>query len=248
MAETLHSTGLDILVAIDTSKSMLTPDVQPNRLTRAKLAAEDLLEHLHGDSVGLIAFAGDAFLQSPITTDYDAFRDSVEALDTNTIPRGGTDIAAAIRLARVAFKTRPGSDRILILLTDGEDLGAQGIEAARAAAPQGLRIFTLGVGTAAGDLIPLPDGNGGAHYVQDASGQPVRSHLDVATLQQIAQAAGGTYEPLGNQGQGLALIYSRGLASFRRHDLATRVIAFTPNGFSGRCWPALCCWWQSPCC
>jgi Ca-activated chloride channel family protein len=234
--ETAHRMGLDILVAIDTSKSMLTPDVKPNRLTRAKMAAEDLLGHLNGDSVGLIAFAGDAFLQTPITTDYDAFRDSVEALDTDTIPRGGTDIASPIRLAQATFKDRPGSDRILILLTDGEDLDARGIAAARAAAQQGVRIFTIGVGTTGGDLIPVPDGNGGAQYLKDSSGQLVRSHLDVATLQQIAQAAGGLYEPLGNEGQGLELVYSHGLSSFKRHDLAAQRLRVYTEWFQ---WPLL---------
>ena len=218
--EVTHRSGLDIMVAIDTSRSMLTPDVKPNRLTRAKLAAEDLLDTLHGDGVGLIAFAGDAFVEAPITTDYEAYRDAVETLDTNTIPRGGTDIASAIRVAQDSFKGTAASDKILILMTDGEDLGAQGIEAAKEAAKQGLHIFTVGVGTTAGALIPVPDGNGGTDYLKDESGQPVTSHLDVATLQQIAQATGGIYVPLGSEGQGLATIYSRSLAGFARHDLA----------------------------
>lgn len=230
----LHRKGLDILVAIDTSKSMLTPDVKPNRLTRAKLAAEDLPGQLHGDGIGLIAFAGDAFLQSPVTTDYDAFRDSVDALDTNIIPRGGTNIASAIRLAQTTFASRPGSDKILILMTDGEDLDAQGVAAARTTARQGLKIFTIGVGTTAGDLIPVPDASGGTQYLRDASGQPVRSRLDVKTLQQLAQVTGGMYEPLGNQGQGLSIIYSQGLASFARHDLAAQSLRIYTEWFQ---WP-----------
>ena len=234
--EVTHRSGLDILVAIDTSKSMLTPDVKPSRLARAKLAAEDLLDTLHGDGVGLVAFAGDAFVEAPITTDYEAYRDAVEALDTNTIPRGGTDIASAIRVAQATFKSRPSSDKILILMTDGEDLDAQGIAAAEAAAKQGLRIFTVGVGTTAGDLIPVPDGHGGTQYLKDESGEPVRSHLDVATLQQIAQATGGMYVPLGSQGQGLTAIYARGLASFARHDLAEQRFRVYSEWFQ---WPLL---------
>lgn len=219
--EIAHHRGRDILVAIDTSRSMLTPDVKPNRLTRAKLATLDLLGQLDGDAIGLVAFAGDAFLQCPITTDYDAFRDSVDALDTNTIPRGGTDIALAIHVAEATFATRPGSDKILILMTDGEDLGDQGVMAARGAARQGIRIFTVGVGTATGDLIPIPSGNGDTQFLTDPSGHYVKSQLDAATLTQIAQVTGGMYAPLGEQGQGLMAIYSRGLASFARHELAT---------------------------
>ena len=234
--EVTHRSGLDIMVAIDTSRSMLTPDVKPNRLTRAKLAAEDLLDSLHGDGVGLIAFAGDAFVEAPITTDYDAYRDAVEALDTNTIPRGGTDIASAIRVAQASFKGRPASDKILILMTDGEDLGAQGVSAAEAAAKQGLRIFTVGVGTPSGALIPLADGNGGTTYLKDESGQPVTSHLDVATLQRIAEATGGLYVPLGNPEQGLSTLYARGLASFARHDLAEQHYRVYREWFQ---WPLL---------
>jgi Ca-activated chloride channel family protein len=219
--EIAHHHGLDILVAVDTSRSMLTPDVKPNRLRRAKLAALDLLGQLHGDAVGLVAFAGEAFLQCPITTDYDAFRDSVDALDTNTIPRGGTDIASAIHVAEATFATRRGGDKILILMTDGEDLGEQGIVAARGAGRQGIRIFTVGVGTVSGDLIPIPGANGGTSFLTDPSGQYVRSRLDAATLTQIAQATGGMYAPLGEQGQGLIAIYSKGLASYARHDLAS---------------------------
>ena len=120
--EETHRKGLDILFAVDTSKSMLAQDVKPDRLTRAKLAVNDLVDKLDGDDVGLIAFAGDAFLQSPMTLDYDAFRESLNALDTTVIPRGGTDIARAISEAQAAFRTENNHDKILVLVTDGEDL------------------------------------------------------------------------------------------------------------------------------
>jgi Ca-activated chloride channel family protein len=126
--------GNDIIFAVDTSRSMLTPDVKPNRLARAKLAIDDFVSHLNGDAVGLVAFAGTAFLQSPITLDYGAFRASLAALDTHVIPRGGTDITSAIREAQAALKGRAGSDKILILVTDGEDLEGDSLAAAKAAA------------------------------------------------------------------------------------------------------------------
>ena len=126
--------GNDIIFAVDTSRSMLTPDVKPDRLERAKLAIDDFVTHLDGDAVGLIAFAGSAFLQTPLTLDYGAFHESLGALDTNIIPRGGTDITSAIREAQSALRDRPGSDKILVLVTDGEDLEGNALAAAKTAA------------------------------------------------------------------------------------------------------------------
>ena len=120
--EQISRRGIEIIFAVDTSRSMSTPDVRPDRLTRAKLAIDDFTNRLDGDAVGLVAFAGDAFLICPITLDYGAFHESLSAIDTNTIPRGGTNIASAIREAQAALRRRPLSDKILILVTDGEDL------------------------------------------------------------------------------------------------------------------------------
>ncbi len=215
--------GLDLLFAIDTSKSMLAQDVKPDRITRAKMAIEDLLEKMDGDRVGLIAFAGNAFLQCPLTLDYDAFRQSLDAVDTKIIPRGGTDIAAAIHEAESALEGNGNNQRILVLLTDGEDLEGSALEAARAAAKNGLKIFTVGIGSANGELIPVPDENGGTQFMKDASGQFVKSHLDETMLKQIAEATGAMYQPLGQQAQGLETIYQKGLAQFTRHNLTSRM-------------------------
>ena len=214
--------GIDILFAIDTSKSMLTQDVTPDRLTRAKMAIEDLVNKIQGDRVGLIAFAGDAFLQAPLTLDYDAFRETLDAIDTGTIPRGGTDISSAIQEAQVAFGNESKSRKILVLLTDGEDLEAKGIDSARAAAKNGMVIYTVGVGTASGGLIPVPGANGGTDFVKDSAGEFVKSHLDENTLKQIAEATGGMYQPLGQQGQGLQAIYDQALAPLPKQDLASK--------------------------
>ena len=129
--EQVSRRGNEIIFAIDTSRSMLTPDVKPNRLTRAKLAIDDFTKVLDGDAVGLVAFAGSAFLACPITLDYGAFHESLNAIDTSTIPRGGTNIASAIREAQAALRRRPGSDKILILVTDGEDLEGDALAAAQ---------------------------------------------------------------------------------------------------------------------
>jgi Ca-activated chloride channel family protein len=219
--EEVKRRGIEVIFAVDTSRSMLTPDVKPDRLTRAKLAVDDFVRHLDGDGVGLIAFAGNAFLQCPITLDYDAFHESLEALDTTIIPRGGTDIASAIREAQAALQNRPAKDKILLLLTDGEDLEGGALVAAKTAAKAGLKICTVGVGTANGDLIPIPAEQGGG-FVKDDAGQFVKSHLDEAGLKAIAQATAGIYAPLGAQGQGLDSIYERALAPLAKHDLASR--------------------------
>jgi Ca-activated chloride channel homolog len=213
--------GNDIIFAVDTSRSMSTPDVKPNRLERAKLAISDFMSQLDGDAVGLVAFAGSAFLQSPITLDYGAFQESLNALDTRIIPRGGTNIASAIQEAQAALQRRADSDKVMILVTDGEDLEGSAVDAAKAAAKDGVKIYTVGVGSANGDLIPLPADQGGG-FLKDASGKLVKSRLDESTLKAIAAATGGLYAPLGAQGQGLAAIYKQALAPLAKHDLAAR--------------------------
>jgi Ca-activated chloride channel family protein len=226
--------GLDILFAIDTSRSMLTPDVKPDRLTRAKLAVEDLLDRLTGDGVGLVAFAGEAFLQAPVTTDYDAFRETLEALDTNTIALGGTDIASAIRLGEATLAMRGDTQKVMVLITDGEDLGGGAILAAQSAARKGMVIYTVGVGTGSGDLIPVPDGAGGTRFVKDPSGNYVRSHLDADTLRRIAAATGGVYVPLGPQGQGVVNLYDQKLKGLAQRQHADRQVAVYAELFQ---WP-----------
>jgi Ca-activated chloride channel family protein len=220
--EQISRRGIELIFAVDTSRSMSTPDVKPDRLTRAKLAIDDFTNKLDGDAVGLVAFAGDAFLVCPITLDYGAFHESLNAVDINTIPRGGTNIASAIREAQAALRRRPGSDKILILVTDGEDLEGDALIAAQAAArDDGLKIYTVGVGTAQGDLIPL-NANPKGGFVKDESGAFVKSRLDEPALKAIAAATGGQYAPLGAQGQGFEAIYQGSLAPLLKHDLTSR--------------------------
>ena len=220
--ELVNRRGNEIVFAIDTSRSMSTPDVKPDRLTRAKLAIDDFVQKLDGDAVGIVAFAGSAFLVCPITLDYAAFHESLSAIDTNTIPLGGTNISSAINEAQAALRRRPGSDKILILVTDGEDLEGSALSSAQAATrDDGLKIYTVGVGSSAGELIPLPRDQGGG-FVKDESGAFVKSRLDEAALQAIAAATGGAYVPLGVQGEGLESIYKTVLGPLAKHDLASR--------------------------
>src|SRR5213596_2147743 len=166
--------GLDIVVAIDTSKSMLAEDIAPNRLARAKLAALDLMQQARSDRLGLVAFAGSAFLQCQLTIDDAAFRQSVEALDVNVIPQGGSALAEAIETASTAFK-EADNHKILVLFTDGEDHDSGALEAAKKAAEAGLRIFTIGIGSVEGEILRIKDAKGRIDYLRDEEGNVVKS-------------------------------------------------------------------------
>jgi Ca-activated chloride channel family protein len=189
--------GRDVIVAIDTSRSMLATDMAPTRLARAKLFTQDLVRLLQGDRVGLVAFAGSAFLQAPLTLDYNAVTNALDELDTTVIPKGGTNIAAAVTAAREAFGKAEGQTRALIILTDGEELGADGIAAAKQAAGEGIRIFTVGIGSPEGSLIPIRLDDGRQDFVRDSAGKPVTSKLDDSRLKEIASATGGFFALIG---------------------------------------------------
>ncbi len=215
--------GLDIIVAVDTSRSMLAEDVSPNRLARAKLAALDLLRLAKNDRLGLVAFAGTAFLQCPLTLDEEAFRQSVNTLDVGIIPQGGSTIAEAIETASKAFKDERDNHNVLILLTDGEDHEEGALEAAKKAAAAGLRIFTVGVGTASGELVRQRDEAGGASYIKDADGNVVKSRLNETLLTQIATAARGFYLPMSGA-KTIDILYERGLAPLPKSDISSKLI------------------------
>ncbi|MDJ0623846.1 MAG: VWA domain-containing protein [Desulfocapsaceae bacterium] len=212
--------GIDILFAIDTSLSMRSEDVQPNRLSRAKLAILDFVDQLSGDRVGLLPFAGSAFLLCPLTIDYLAFEESLQAVDTSIIPQQGTNLAGAIHAAE-AILHNDANHKILILITDGESLQGDGLAAAKEAAARNMTVFTVGVGTPAGELIPIQQ-NGRREFVKDEEGNFVVSKLDEKALHAIAELSDGLYVPLGNQGQGLTSIYQRKLALLPEKDLAER--------------------------
>jgi Ca-activated chloride channel family protein len=212
--------GIDILFAVDTSKSMLAEDVRPNRLQRAKFAILDFVGQLEGDRVGILPFAGSAFLMCPMTIDYSAFEDSLGAINTSIIPRGGTDLATAISEAESVL-SNDANHKILVLLTDGENLEGDVIEAARAAAEKGMTIYTVGVGTSDGELIPL-NRNGKTGFVKDAAGRFITSQLDEKMLTEIAEATGGLYVPLGARGEGLQTIYQEKLSLIPKEELAEK--------------------------
>jgi Ca-activated chloride channel homolog len=215
--EEVKQRGLDIVVAIDTSKSMLAEDIAPNRLARAKYAALDLMQQAKSDRLGLVAFAGSAYLQCPLTIDDSAFRQSLEALDVNTLPEGGTALADAIETAQQAFK-EGDSYKVLVLFSDGEDQDSGALEAAKKAKDAGLIIFTIGIGSAEGELLRIKGENGQSDYVRDESGNVVKSRLNEALLQQIAgPSPQGFYLPLRGANT-IDVLYQKGLAPLPKSD------------------------------
>ncbi|MBU1566578.1 MAG: VWA domain-containing protein [Proteobacteria bacterium] len=212
--------GIDILFALDTSKSMLAEDIKPNRLQRASLAILDFVEKLEGDRVGLLPFAGSAYLMCPLTIDYDAFLHSLSTVNTDLIPVGGTNLATVIEKA-VQTLSNAANHKILIILTDGENLQGDALQAAEASAKEGLTIYAIGVGTSQGELIPVKSG-GSQGFVKDSAGNFVTSRLDATTLTQIAEKSGGLYTPLGPAGEGLETIYRQKLALIPKEELAER--------------------------
>jgi Ca-activated chloride channel family protein len=213
--EEVKREGIDLMIALDTSRSMLTTDVKPNRLTRAKLGIQDLLAETQGDRVGLIAFAGTAFVQCPLTLDHGAFLQSLEACDVGIIPRGGTDLASAIDAALGAFEGRQGNNQALVLITDGESQEGDWKAAVGRAKERGLRIFTVGIGTTEGELVP---GEGGGFF-KDRKGQAVTSRLDETTLQQIAVDTGGVYLHAAGASMGLTELYRDHIATMDKREL-----------------------------
>jgi len=213
MQEEVELRGLDIVVAIDTSKSMLATDAVPNRLERAKLAALDLMKEAQSDRLGLVAFAGSAFLECPLTIDDAAYLQSVRALDVNAISEGGTDIADAIDEATKAYK-EGDNYKVLVLFTDGEDNANDTniiYSAAERAAKAGVHIFTIGVGTPAGELLQTKDSSGNLEYIRDEQGNVVKSHLNEKLLANIAHKAGGDYYSL-TGADPMGALYQRSLA------------------------------------
>lgn len=207
--------GLDIVFVLDSSKSMLATDLRPTRLDRAKLAIIDLVKRLESDRIGLVAFAGNAFLQTPPTLDYSAFRENLDSIGQTSISRGGSDIGRAIREAAKAFP-KDNNFKVVILLTDGEDQEQQAIDTAREVAKDGIKIYTIGIGTTEGEYLKVRNSQGTEEFIRDSSGQPVRSQLDERTLQEIARLTGGSYRRLSNQS--LNTLYNSVLATLPREE------------------------------
>jgi Ca-activated chloride channel family protein len=189
--------GRNVFIAIDTSRSMLATDVAPDRLMRSKLAAHDLIRELKGERIGLLAFAGRAYLQAPLTTDHEAILESLQAFDHTVIEWGGSNVGDLFDVTLRAIKNLPKSNYVLILFSDGGDADANLTVPLQKLSAAQVSVISVGVGSDAGTLIPHPEIPG--DYVRDENGNVVRSKLESGVLQQIASATGGRYMKLGNQ-------------------------------------------------
>lgn len=192
----------DVVFALDVSKSMLVADVSPTRLARAKVAIANFVRRKGTGNVGLVAFAGQAFLQCPLTRDYDAFFRTLEETDTSSIQVSGTDLGRAIEEAELAFYSNRNR-KLLIILTDGEDLEAGGIEMAKQLKRKGLVTHAVGVGTPSGGPIRVINASGSMDTLKNQAGDEVLSRLDEKTLGEIAEATGGRFVRLGQAGEGM---------------------------------------------
>ena len=181
--------GIETIICMDISNSMKAEDVVPNRLEKSKLLVENLVDHFTNDKVGLVVFAGDAFVQLPITSDYVSAKMFLQDINPSLIATQGTDIAGAINLASHSFSQQQGVGRAIIVITDGEDHEGGALEAAKVASKNNINVFILGIGSTKGASIPI--GNG--EYMKDATGHTVQSSLNESMCKEIAKAGNGTY-------------------------------------------------------
>ena len=192
--EYIERRGVEVMVALDVSESMLAEDFKPNRLARAKLEISELMDRLEGNELGLVLFSGAAFVQFPLTSDFATARTFLDAAYPGIISRPGTDIAEAIQVAVNGFNEERATQKVIIMLTDGENHRSDVLSAAQAAADQGIIIYTVGFGSPDGEPIPQYDHLGNLiEYKKDSSGQTVLSRLDETTLQEIAAITNGAY-------------------------------------------------------
>jgi Ca-activated chloride channel family protein len=216
--------GLDVYVLMDTSKSMLVNDVQPDRISMAKKIVENLLSELDGDRVGFIPFASDAYIQMPLTDDYQMALMFLDVMDTDMIGGGGSDIASALRLANLSFDQTAAADRVVLILSDGEEHDTDSMNALNNINDDRMKVYTIGVGTEKGGLVPIYDEVGDiADYIKNEDGNPVTSRLDSSTLILLAQSGNGKYYQAGGTGTE-AKILAGDLAGLKRGSLEAKQI------------------------
>ena len=206
--EEVKREGVDLMIALDLSNSMLSEDIKPNRLERARQAISRLIDKLEGDRIGLIVFAGDAYVQLPITTDYSAAKLFLATVNTSIIPSQGTAIGKAIKLSMNSFDMQNGQNKAIIIITDGENHEDDAIQQAKEANEQGVFIHTLGMGLSKGGPIPIYNQNGdNIGYRKDKEGNTVISKLNEQMLQEIASNGNGTYVRANNTQAGLSTLF-----------------------------------------
>lgn len=215
--------GVDIIIAIDTSSSMLAQDISPNRMQKAKLEISSLIDKLKGDRVGILTFAGNSFMQCPLTLDYSAAKIFLSIIEPNMMPKPGTAVGDAIKTALKGFAKKERKYKILVLLTDGEDHGTNPVEAANEAKKEGVIIYAIGIGTTKGEPIPIIDSAEKiTGYKKDKSGEVVMTRLDEETLKKIALITDGRYYHATAGGFELDKIYDE-ISKMEKKELSSRL-------------------------
>jgi Ca-activated chloride channel family protein len=215
--------GLQVMVALDVSQSMLAQDIKPNRLERAKLEIADLMKQLNGDEIGLVLFSGASFIQVPLTSDYYTALSYLDSAEPSVISRPGTVIGDAIRTAMHGFDPALSSQKVLIVMTDGEDYETDPLAAAKEVADQDVLIYTIGFGTTEGEPMPVLDQNGAVvDYKRDQNNEVVLSKLDESTLQSIAQTGNGQYYQASADGSELQLLLAE-IDGLQKDQLQSRI-------------------------
>ncbi|MBU3911595.1 MAG: VWA domain-containing protein [Candidatus Omnitrophica bacterium] len=217
--------GVDVMIAVDTSASMLAQDIKPNRLEKAKLEISSLIDKLKGDRAGILTFSGDSFVQCPLTLDYNAAKMFLGIIEAGMMPKPGTAIGDAIRTATESFIKKERRHKVLILLTDGEDHETNPVRAAQEARKEGVIIYTIGIGTKSGEPIPVVDESGKvAGHKKDKNGNVVLSRLDDTTLQKIALVTDGKYYNATPSEFELDKIYDE-ISKMQKKELSNRLFA-----------------------
>lgn len=198
--------GIELIIALDVSNSMLAEDIQPNRLDRSKLAISRLVDKLKDDKIGLIVFAGDAYTQLPITSDYNSAKLFLNSVNTQIVPKQGTAIGAAIALAMRSFSPSSKANKAIIVITDGENHEDDAVSVAKSAVENGIVVHTIGMGLPQGSPIPVLR-NGAKEYLKDNQGNVVITKLDETMLEQIATAGDGVYVRANNAQVGLNTLF-----------------------------------------
>jgi Ca-activated chloride channel homolog len=238
--EIVKRTGIDLVVALDASNSMLARDVKPSRLERAKVEVTALLDRLQGDRVGLVVFAGEAFVQCPLTTDYSAAKLFLRAVDPGAMPQQGTAIAGALREARRVLDggARGGAGKAVLLITDGEDNQGDAAEAAKELGDAGIRVYAVAVGSEEGEPIPLVDAKGNVTgYKKDRDGRTVLTRTDAAGLRELTERAGGKVLSAGGADLGVAAIADE-LEKLQKGELESRLAVQYDDRYAYVAWPA----------
>ncbi|MCY4544318.1 MAG: VWA domain-containing protein [Gemmatimonadetes bacterium] len=221
-SETIRQTGFSVMAALDVSNSMLAEDVRPNRLIRAKYAVRSLVRKLRNDQIGLVVFAGSAFLQCPLTSDYSIVELFLDGIDTRTVGTQGTAISQALQIAGQSFQQDHRGYKAIVLITDGEDHQEDPVAVAADLAAQGVRVYVVGIGTPNGVPIPIMGEDGTvAGHMRDRSGAVVMSRLDESTLRQIAETTGGAYYRASPGGEEMDLVYDT-ISSLERAEFESR--------------------------